>query len=255
MTFFTMELRNILPRRLRLTLLTLLTGIALPLAAQTYTRTTTVTTTTTETLLPDGTIENTVTTDTVISTRELPAPKVARIAHPDPFIGEGFMGHFTWGVDASAAIDLTARDMSNIDFSAHFGYKTSGIRFLGIGAGITSMIDNQSYSYPIYAMVRTTFSAEPRVCFLEARGGIAINKILNDRQTTNPYASLGVGFTLAHTRKFSSHIILRGIFLPLGQRTTFGELPENAAPDEAPPLVTTSGYNLWFANIGIGCAF
>lgn len=229
--------------------------ICIPAVAQTITKTTTITTTTTETLLPDGTIENTVTTDTVISTREIPAPKEVRPLRPDPFIGEGFMGHFTWGVDASAAIDLTARDMSNIDFSAHFGYKTSGIRFLGIGAGIMSMIDNQSYSYPIYAMLRTTFSAEPKVCFLEARGGIAINKILNDRQTTNPYASLGVGFTLTHSRKFSSHIVLRGIFMPLGERKSYAPLEDGADPDIEPPLITSAGYNLWFASIGIGCAF
>lgn len=117
-------------------------------------------------------------------------------------------GTFAWGVDAGSAIDMTGNDMSAIDLSAHFGYRGPYVRMAGAGAGIDMMVSRSTTCYPLYAIVRTDFSRTPRLCFLEARAGASFNKIENYRTQTTPYASVGIGVTLAKGRTFSSHIIL-----------------------------------------------
>lgn len=159
----------------------------------------------------------------------------------DPFISDGAIGHFTWGVDLASGVDLTARDMTMANISGCFGYKGGIMRFAGIGAAIISMMNNSSRCYPVYAMARTTFSRAKKPCFLEAKAGISFNSILNHKSTTDFYGSLGVGFTLAHSRKFSSHVVLSAICMPLKSVTT----PEGHA----------LGYTLAYASIGLGCAF
>lgn len=160
---------------------------------------------------------------------------------PDPFIADGAMGHFTWGVDISSGVDLTSHDMTMVDLSASFGYKGSIMRFAGIGASIITMMNNSSRCYPIYAMGRTSFSTRRKPCFMELQAGVSFNSIYNYRRTTGFYGSLGVGFTLAHSRKFSSHIVLSARYMPLAAVTT--------------PDGNALGYTIAYASIGIGCAF
>lgn len=159
----------------------------------------------------------------------------------DPFTHNGTMGHFTWGVDLGSGLDLTAHDMTNMNISACFGYKGNWIRFAGVGAEIMSMVNNSSRCYPVYAQLRTSFSHYPRLCFLEARAGVAFSSIMDYKAQTDFYGSLGIGFTLAHSNKFSSHMVLRGVVMPLQAVETDGYKQLN--------------YVAGYAFIGIGCAF
>lgn len=164
-----------------------------------------------------------------------------RVRKPDPFISDGAIGHFTWGVDLASGVDLTARDMTMVNISGCFGYKGGIMRFAGVGAAIISMMNNSSRCYPVYAMARTTFSRTKKPCFLEVKAGVSFNSILDYKSTTDFYGSLGVGFTLAHSRKFSSHLLLSAVYMPLKSITT--------------PDGNALGYTLAYASIGLGCAF
>lgn len=179
------------------------------------------------------------------------------------------LGHFTWGLDAGSAIDLTANDMTSINITGYFGYKGSWMRFIGVGAGINTMISNSSRVYPLYAMLRTSFSRRPQLCFMDLRAGLSIDHILDYPSTTNFYGSIGLGITLAHGRKFSSHIIISYDFLPVKSFTLYREVEETSPMpgevfdgDEAVTTTTTtlqpfrqSFPNLHYASIRIGCSF
>ncbi len=129
-------------------------------------------------------------------------------ASPSFSQGTGLQRHFTWGADAGSSIDMSATGMSTIDLDVNVGYKGSYVRFLGIGAGISTMVENSSRFYPVYALFRSSFSPQPRFCFLELRAGTAICDLRCLPIQANPYGSLGLGITLAHSERFSSHIIL-----------------------------------------------
>lgn len=223
-------------------------ALALPFALSVFAQkaVTTTTTTVTETRYDDGSVSVSVATDTVtanLMSVEAPVAKpeknIAR--NCDPFVCNGAMGHFTWGVDLGSAIDLTSHDMSIFELGASFGYKGGWFRFAGAGAAIVSMINNSSRCYPVYGMVRTSFTPEHKLCFMELKAGVSFNIINEFATQTDFYGSLGVGLTLAHSRKFSSHVILRGIFMPLHSVEIDG--------------VRQLDYSLGYAAIGIGCAF
>lgn len=178
------------------------------------------------------------------------------------------LGHFAWGIDAGSAVDLTANDMTSVNIHGYFGYKGSWVRFLGVGAGINTMISNSSRSYPIYAMFRTSFSKQPQLCFMDLRGGIAFNNILNYPSQTDPFGSIGIGITLAHSRKFSSHLIVSYDFMPIRAFTLYRTVEETApVPGEVfdgeETTTTTTRLepyrqtfpNLHYASIRIGCSF
>lgn len=178
------------------------------------------------------------------------------------------LGHFTWGLDAGTAADLTANDMTSINITGYAGYKGSWIRFAGIGAAINTMISNSSRSYPLYAMLRTSFSRRPQLCFMDLRVGISINHILTYPSQTDFYGSIGIGVTLAHGRKFSSHIILSYDFVPVKSFTLYREIEETTPNpgeifegDEATTTTTKlepyrrSFPDLHYASIRIGCSF
>lgn len=188
-------------------------------------------------------ISTTTTTTTVTTTTSTTSPSSgdSRRLQYDPFTEKGSMGHFTWGVDLGSGVDLTTHNMTMFELGGIFGYKGRWLRFAGVGASIVSMMDNASRCYPVYAMVRTSFSPYHRLCFLEIKGGVSFNSILEYKSQTGFYGSLGIGLTLAHSRKFSSHVVLRGIFMPLSPVEVDG--------------VRQLNYDLGYAAIGIGCAF
>lgn len=128
---------------------------------------------------------------------------------------KGADSHFSWGADAGSSVDMSATGMSAIDLNINVGYKGSYVRFLGLGAGITTMIENSSRLYPIYAQFRSSFAKRPRFCFLDLRAGAAFCNINDFATQVDFYGSLGLGITLAHSRRFSSHIILAYTFVPL----------------------------------------
>ncbi len=131
------------------------------------------------------------------------------------FSGGKGTAHFTWGADAGSAVDMSATDMSAIDLNVNIGYKGPYVRFLGIGAGISTMVDNASRLYPLYALFRTSFSPRPRFCFLDVRAGVAFCNLRDLSTQTDFYGSLGLGITLASSQRFSSHIIAAYTLVPL----------------------------------------
>ncbi|MDE6282374.1 MAG: hypothetical protein K2L97_00110 [Muribaculaceae bacterium] len=181
-----------------------------------------------------------------------------------PVARKSELGHFTWGADLGSAIDLTANDMSSIDISAYLGYKGSWVRFAGIGAGITSMISNASRCYPIFAMLRTSFSTRPQLCFLDLRLGLSVNNILEYQSQTDFFGSLGIGITLAKGSKFSSHLIVSYNFMPIRPYTVYTQVTDTEVrgeqfedhPQEPQIIATRQRFpDLHFAAIRIGCSF
>lgn len=177
---------------------------------------------------------------------------------------ESTLGHFTWGADLGSSVDLTANDMTSVDINGYFGYKGPWLRFLGVGAGINTMLSNASRCYPLYAMIRTSFSSRPQLCFLDLRLGVSINNILNYSSQTDFYGSIGLGVTLAKGKKFTSHIILSYNFMPIRPHTVYTEVPVTDSPGEvfegeSTPTTTVESQvpfpDLHFAAIRIGCAF
>lgn len=124
----------------------------------------------------------------------------------------GPWGHFGWGAEAGPSIDLTGSDMSTIDFGAYFGYTNQWLDIAGVGAGINMMMSNSSRSFPLYGIVRTSFTSRPSLVFADLRVGVALNSVYNDSSKAAFYFSPGVGFNLARGRGFSSYLGLSYTF-------------------------------------------
>lgn len=168
--------------------------------------------------------------------------------------------HFTWGADLGTGIDMTTSDMTFVDLHAYLGYKSRAVRFAGIGAGINTMMNNSSRSYPVYAMLRTSFSATPRLCFMDLRLGAAFNNFYEFESQTDLYASVGLGITLASGRRFSSHLIIGYTFMPVRnlRPKVSAVAPPEGADAAAEPLPVNEPRpipDLHYASIRIGCAF
>lgn len=117
------------------------------------------------------------------------------------------------GRELGGGIEMSGHDMSTLGINASFGMEWQWIRFLGITAEADIMVDNSSRSFPISLNFRTDFSRHRRLLFMDLRGGIALNYYDNEPQAQNPYASGGIGVTLASGKSFSSHIILAYTYL------------------------------------------
>ena len=130
-----------------------------------------------------------------------------RVTDPyDPFTEHGYLGHFTWGAQLSSGVDMTTHDMTNFSIGAEFGYKNRWLRFVGVGASIMSMMNNSSRCYPVYAMVRTSFSKYHKLCFLELRGGVSLTAYSTHRTPqalTDRPESESRWLTVAHSRRMS----------------------------------------------------
>lgn len=163
----------------------------------------------------------------VVGTSELPA--------------ETASSHFSWGADIGSSIDMTGQDLTAINLDASFGYKGDYIRFAGLGAGIKMMVSNSSRCYPVYAMFRSSFTRRPSLCFAQLKLGISFNNFYTDIYRRDLYSNIGLGFTLATGRSFSSHIVLAYEFIPI-KRT--------AVPEAVSPLS-----DMHSATITIGASF
>ena len=120
---------------------------------------------------------------------------------------------FTFGAEVGASIDMSGNDMSSIEIDAYFGYKNDVIRTLGIGAGIKSAIGNSYTFLPVYAMLRTSFTSRPSLCFLDMRLGYSFNTLKDDVTQNSFFGSAGLGFNLYTSHEFKSHIILAYTFM------------------------------------------
>lgn len=128
--------------------------------------------------------------------------------------------HFMWGVDFGSSIDMSGNDMTSLDIDAYFGYKSDYFRALGIGAGIHTSLGNDVTLIPVYALLRTSFSSRPRLCFLDLRAGYSFNNMKGNTTQSNPFASAGIGFNLYSNSKFKSHLILAYNFYKMDKYTT-----------------------------------
>lgn len=115
---------------------------------------------------------------------------------------------FAWGAELNGGVEMSGHDMSTIGISAAFGLQWQWVRFFGLGAEADIMVDNSSRSFPLSLIFRTDFSRRQRLLFMDLRGGVSLNYLDRDPQSYNPYASGGLGITLAHGRSFCSHLIL-----------------------------------------------
>jgi hypothetical protein len=115
---------------------------------------------------------------------------------------------FAWGAEVSGNVDMSAHDTSSPGINAEFGMQWSWIRFLGIGAEADVAVSNSTRAIPVMAIFRTDFSRTRKLLFMDLRGGFALNYPYMMPQSTNPYASAGVGVTLATGKTFSSHLIM-----------------------------------------------
>lgn len=99
------------------------------------------------------------------------------------------LAHFTWGIEAGGAIDMTSHDMSTVDINAYFGYRNSWINMLGLGASINMMVDNSSRAFPVYFMFQSSFRQKPSLAFFDFRTGVSFNNTQYDKQQTDFYLS------------------------------------------------------------------
>lgn len=120
--------------------------------------------------------------------------------------------HFVWGADLGGAVDLSANDMSTLNLDAYFGYRGGIIDAFGVGAAINMMVNNSNRTFPVYALLRTSFRTAPSLCFLDLRGGIAFNNVADNTTRSSLYLSPGVGFNLARGKTFRSYITLSYVY-------------------------------------------
>lgn len=116
--------------------------------------------------------------------------------------------HFAWGAEAGASIDMTGDDMSSVDFDLSFGMRRSWINFLGVGVGADIMVSNSCRSFPLYVDFRTSFQSRPTICFWQLRAGVSLNYLEHNHRQTGIYGFTGVGFNLAQSNKFCSHLVV-----------------------------------------------
>lgn len=114
--------------------------------------------------------------------------------------------HFAWGGEVSSSIDLTGHDLSTFNIGANLGYKNSLFQIVGVGGQINIGVGNNSRMYPVFAIVRTSFSKQPKRCFLELRGGYSFNNMDDGRSHNGAYALAAWGIHLAMAHNFRSYL-------------------------------------------------
>ena len=129
---------------------------------------------------------------------------------------------FAWGADIGGAIDLTGNDMSTLNINAAFGYRRGVIDFIGIGAGMSSMVSNSARMFPVYGVLRSNFRTAPSLCFLDARVGCAFVNMQDNSNHTGVYIAPGLGFNLAKGKSFNSYLIVGYQYVNLNAKSESG---------------------------------
>ncbi len=147
---------------------------------------------------------------------------------------------FTWGADAGASVDVVGNDMSTLALNAYFGWQNPYVDIMGVGAGIDMMVSNNARAFPLFGILRTSFRDKPSLCFMDLRFGAVLNEMWDTSRKCAVYASPGVGFNLAFSKKFKSYIIIS---------YTYNGLKFTSA--DADPIDTFNGLHSVDARIGI----
>lgn len=150
------------------------------------------------------------------SAESLPAPADSVRKTRESLFGSksGNLGesHFTWGGEVGASIDMSGYDTSTFDLDLVFGYKNQLLKILGIGAGVHRAFGTGDNFIPVYVVLRTSFTKQPKPFFLSFKAGYSFNTMGDAPTFGDTTASLGAGLNLAVSRKFRSHIILAYTF-------------------------------------------
>ncbi len=120
--------------------------------------------------------------------------------------------HFGWGADVTSAIDMTGQDMSTLNIGAALGYKNRAIQIAGVGGQIDIAVGNNSRFYPVFALVRTSFTQRPSRCFMEVKAGYSFNRMDDKADHNGIYASAAWGINLAMSRNYRSYITLGYVY-------------------------------------------
>lgn len=115
---------------------------------------------------------------------------------------------FAWGASLASSIDLSSSDMSSIGINAYFGMQAPMVQMLGVGVSVDVPVNNSLHSMPIFLVARSNFCNHSTLCFADVRAGLSVNDIPFSKKQTGLYLSGGVGFNLASSSKFTSHLIL-----------------------------------------------
>lgn len=119
---------------------------------------------------------------------------------------------FAWGADIGTAVEMSGHDMSTINLDAYFGFKNTIINLCGAGAGIDMMVSNSCRTFPIYAILRTSFRSKPSLCFMDMRAGIAFNNLSGGTTQRSAYLNPSIGINLATGATYRSYIILGYVY-------------------------------------------
>lgn len=150
---------------------------------------------------------------------------------------------FSWGAQIGGSIDMSAQNMSTIDFSATVGMRHAWVKMLGIGAGAHIMASNSCRTYPVFLAFRTDFSStRRRLLFMDTRVGIANNTFPGDAHRTGAYTYAGLGINLATGHRFASFISVGYTYMQRGD-LTYGDGEHHHLP------------HLHFASVALGVSF
>lgn len=119
---------------------------------------------------------------------------------------------FTWGAEAGTGIDMGGDNMSTLNLRSTVAYSGPYLELAGVGAGVDMVMSNSTRTFPIYAILRSSFSRTPKLLFAELRGGIAISQVPSLADQTKPFIQSGVGIHLATGATFSSYLTLSYIY-------------------------------------------
>lgn len=121
-------------------------------------------------------------------------------------------GRFAWGAEIGTGIDMGSDDMSSLNLGAYVGCSAPWISLAAVGVGIDNYMSHSWTSYPVYALIRTSFSPKPRLLFGELRAGLSVNQVNGMSDATGLYLRPGIGFQLATGKKFRSYLMLSYLY-------------------------------------------
>lgn len=150
---------------------------------------------------------------------------------------------FAWGAAFDGEADMSGHDQSSVGMDGYFGMSVPGVQMLGVGVGVNVPVSNSQRRMPIYIIARTNFSTRPTLCFMDLRCGISVNDVTHEKWQTGEYASVGAGFNLASTSKFSSHLILSYSY--------YGRKDFDIATDEDPIHILAPSLHMVTLRLGI----
>lgn len=113
---------------------------------------------------------------------------------------------FTWGTAVGTSIDMTGNDMASMDVSLNVGMRKGWINFLGVGAEACFAVSNSCRFFPVYVHFQTNFTNRPTIAFWDLKLGGSFNSLEGDINQSALYAYTGVGFNLARSAKFATHL-------------------------------------------------